>query len=69
MKCNVGTTDRVLRIIAGIVIIVAGLYFRKWWGLIGLIPLLTSIFAWCPLYTPFGISTRCKKDEEDFKSE
>jgi hypothetical protein len=59
MKCNVGTTDRIIRIIVGVVIIALGLIFRSWWGLIGLIPLLTGAVGVCLLYIPFGINT-CK---------
>jgi len=61
MKCNVGTTDRVIRIIVGIVIIALGVYFNSWWGLIGIIPLVTGLFKWCPVYIPFKISTVCEK--------
>ncbi|MBD3386224.1 DUF2892 domain-containing protein [candidate division KSB1 bacterium] len=62
MKKNMGKTDRILRIIAGIIILVAGLYFKSWWGLIGLIPLGTALIRWCPLYVPFKISTEKKGD-------
>lgn len=58
MTCNMGSTDRILRGIAGVAIIAAGLYFTSWWGLIGLIPLGTAFVGWCPAYVPFGISTR-----------
>jgi len=61
MKCNVGKTDRVIRIIIGLVIIALGFYFNSWWGIVGLIPLLTGIVKWCPLYIPFKISTVCEK--------
>ena len=57
MKCNVGQTDRLLRIIIGLVILVLGYIYSSWWGLIGLIPLLTGLFRWCPAYLPFKIST------------
>jgi sulfite exporter TauE/SafE len=57
MKKNMGKTDRTLRIIAGIIILAAGLYLKSWWGLIGLIPLGTALIGWCPLYVPFKIST------------
>jgi len=63
MKCNVGVTDAVLRIVAGIVVIVFGWYYKSWWGAIGLIPLLTGIFRWCPLYIPLKISTVKEKKE------
>ena len=60
MTCNMGRGDRVFRGILGIAILVAGIYFQSWWGLIGLIPLGTSIFAWCPMYVPFKINTGAK---------
>jgi len=58
MKSNVGTVDRIIRIIVGIAIAAAGIYFRNWLGLIAVIPLATGVFAFCPLYAPFGLSTR-----------
>lgn len=57
MKCNVGKTDRVLRIVVGLAIVGAGVYFQNWWGAVGVIPLVTGLFRWCPAYLPFGIST------------
>ncbi len=63
MRCNVGTTDRLLRIVLGLVIILAGLYFQSWWGLIGLIPLVTGALRLCPLYSVLGLST-CKTEEQ-----
>lgn len=59
MKQNVGTVDRVIRVILGLAIIGLGIGFKSWLGLIGLVPLLTAAIGWCPLYLPFGIST-CK---------
>lgn len=57
MKINVGSTDRMLRVIAGIVILAAGFYFGSWWGAVGLIPLFTGLFRFCPLYTMLGMNT------------
>ena len=59
MKQNVGSTDRTLRMIAGIAIIAAGVYYGSWWGAIGAVPLLTAALGWCPAYVPLGISS-CK---------
>jgi hypothetical protein len=64
MKINVGTIDRVLRIVAGIAILGAGCYFKSWWGLIGLAPLFTGIFRFCPGYLPFGLNTCAKPNEK-----
>lgn len=58
MKKNMGKTDRWIRVIIGLAIIATGIYFKSWWGLIGIIPLATSLISTCPLYLPFGISTR-----------
>ena len=57
MKCNVGKTDRVFRIIMGIIIILAGFYYQSWWGAVGIVPILTGSIRWCPAYIPFGFST------------
>ena len=61
MNANVGTIDRVVRIVAGLAFLGAGYYFKSWWGLIGIVPLLTGIFRFCPAYLPFGLST-CRRN-------
>lgn len=58
-KKNVGNVDRVIRIVLGIGMIGAGIYYGSWLGAIGAVPLLTGIFGTCGLYSLFGIST-CK---------
>ena len=63
MKCNMGQNDRVLRGVLGLAILVAGLYYQSWWGVIGIIPLMTSIIGWCPAYVPFRINTGSKAEE------
>lgn len=58
MKINVGSMDRILRIIAGLVLIAltaAGIIGV--WGWIGVAPLLTGIFRFCPAYALLGVST------------
>jgi hypothetical protein len=63
MKCNVGPGDRWFRILGGLfVIIVLGWFFKSWWALIGLVPLLTGIFRFCPLYLPLKIDTSKKQN-------
>lgn len=59
MKCNVGTTDRVIRIILGLVIIGLGVAYNSWLGAIGVVPIFTAAIGWCPIYLPIGVST-CK---------
>jgi hypothetical protein len=62
MKCNVGKTDKMFRIILGIVIILAGFYFKSWWGAVGVIPIVTCFVRWCLAYVLFGLST-CKEEK------
>lgn len=58
MTPNIGSTDKILRIVAGLAIIGAGVYLQSWWGAVGAVPLLTALIGWCPAYAPFGLSTR-----------
>lgn len=60
MIANVGGADKVVRIVTGVVILGLGLAFKSYWGLVGLLPLLTGLLGFCPAYLIFGIST-CKK--------
>jgi hypothetical protein len=62
MKLNVGTIDRLLRIILGLIIAILGVVFENWWGLIGVVLIATGLFRFCPLYLPLKIST-VKKEE------
>lgn len=61
MKKNVGFADSVVRIIVAGVIIALGFGYHSWWGLLGLLPLITGLLSFCPLYYFLGISTRPKK--------
>lgn len=62
MQCNVGKTDKLLRISAGIALLGLGASgVIGWWGLIGVVPLATGLLNWCPAYTLLGIKT-CKTD-------
>lgn len=58
MKSNVGGIDRTLRILAGLVLIALTLAGQIGvWGWIGVVPLATGIFKFCPAYSLFGMST------------
>ena len=62
MQCNVGGIDRILRITVGaLLVILAITNMIGIWGWIGLIPMATGIFRFCPAYPLLGIKT-CKKD-------
>jgi len=60
MKPNVGALDRIIRVVIGLGLL--SLLFvlegnARWWGLIGVVPLLTAAIGWCPAYVPFGLSS------------
>ncbi|AZV94566.1 DUF2892 domain-containing protein [Kerstersia gyiorum] len=58
MKSNVGGMDRVLRVVIGLVLIVlAAAGVIGWWGWLGVLPLLTGLARYCPLYRLLGLST------------
>jgi len=65
MKHNVGGIDRALRIIVGLVLVGLAVSDRMgytqtigYWGWIGIIPLVTGLVSWCPLYLPIGFSSK-----------
>ncbi|MDO4450616.1 MAG: DUF2892 domain-containing protein [Moraxella sp.] len=64
MKINVGKPDKIARIVLGVVIIGLGVAFGSWWGVIGLVPLLTGLINFCPIYHLLGMST-CKTCHSD----
>ena len=58
MKLNVGGIDRILRIVVGIVLIgLAATGTVGWWGWLGVVPLATGLFRFCPMYRLLGMST------------
>ena len=62
MEKNVGSVDKVFRVIIGLGLL--SLLFileghARWWGLIGIAPILTVVTGWCPGYSLIGVST-CK---------
>lgn len=58
MKTNVGGIDRILRIVLGLVLIALTLTGTIGvWGWIGVVPLATAAFGFCPLYTVLGFSS------------
>lgn len=58
MKVNVGSLDRVLRIVVGLVLVgLAATGTVGVWGWIGVVPLATGLFRFCPAYTLLGINT------------
>ncbi|AUO15661.1 YgaP family membrane protein [Clostridium taeniosporum] len=64
MKCNVGRTEQIIRIVIGISIVLIGLYFRNWWGIIGLVPIITGSIRYCPISNILRISTCDIKEKQ-----
>ena len=59
---NVGSIDKVVRFILGLILLSLFFFMKgnlKYLGLIGLVPILTATISFCPLYSIFGIKT-CK---------
>ncbi len=62
MNINVGTLDRTLRIGGGLALLVAAATGAIGaWGWIGLVPLVTGLFRFCPVYPLLGINTCTSK--------
>jgi hypothetical protein len=60
MTQNIGGIERIVRIVAGLVLIaLAATGTVGWWGWLGLVPLATGLMGWCPPYSLLGINT-CK---------
>jgi hypothetical protein len=60
MSTNVGSVDRILRIIVGIALLAFAFMSANpyaWIGYIGIVPILTAAIGWCPAYTLLGIQT------------
>ena len=60
MKPNVGSVDRVIRVVLGLALLSLIFFLEgnaRWWGLIGVAPIATAFMRWCPAYLPFGINT------------
>ncbi|ADN08076.1 YgaP family membrane protein [Sulfurimonas autotrophica] len=63
MCINVGKADRIIRVVLGLGLIAYGLLAQNYIVAgIGVIPLLTAVFGFCPFYPLFKLNTGCKKD-------
>ena len=64
MTQNVGGIDRILRIVAGLVLIgLAATGTVGWWGWLGIVLLATGAIGWCPPYAIFGFNTCAMKSK------
>jgi len=58
MKNNEGGMDRMVRIVAGLVLLgLMAMGTIGWWGWLGIVPLATGLIGWCPAYTLLGMNT------------
>jgi hypothetical protein len=57
MKKNTRSVDRLIRVVLGVALIIVGVVLKSWWGALGLIPLVTGIVGYCPLYALLRTST------------
>lgn len=57
MHHNVGGIDQILRIVLGVVICTIGVIYNNWWGMVGLIPLVTGTMSLSQLYNLVGLSS------------
>ena len=60
MKTNEGTVDRTLRVVVGLAVL--ALFFviegpNRYWALIGVVPVLTGLMGYCPVYSLLGLNT------------
>lgn len=58
MKENVGSMDQYIRYAAGLAILSAGVAYESMWGLLGIVPIMTALLAWCPPYALLGLMTK-----------
>jgi hypothetical protein len=57
MSCNVGSIDRIIRILAGLALIAWALMGGPVWAWVGVVPLATGVFKRCPAYSLLGLNT------------
>lgn len=62
MRVNVGTVDRIIRVVIGVIAGIIAVYLGNLWslipGLVAVIALSTALSGRCGLYTLFGVNTR-----------
>ena len=69
MQQNIGTIDRIIRTVVGsTLIILALLNVIGWWGWLGIVPILSAVFRYTPVYGLLGISTDKKKSSSSSAS-
>jgi len=64
MKCNVGRTERIIRIVASLAFMALGAGWWKGFYAVGAVVFITAVIAWCPVTASLGIST-CREEEQE----
>jgi hypothetical protein len=62
MKCNIGKTERLIRVVGGLMLMGAGIFFGGLWAILGVVVMATALVGWCPVSAMLGISS-CRGDE------
>jgi len=62
MKCNIGKTERIIRVAGGLLLTGAGIFIGGLWAILGVIGTLTGLVGWCPVSAVLGLSS-CRDNE------
>jgi hypothetical protein len=62
MKCNIGKTERIIRVAGGLLLTGAGIFIGGLWAILGVIVMLTALVGWCPVSAVLGLSS-CRDNE------
>jgi hypothetical protein len=57
MVKNMGSVDRLIRLVVGAAILIVGIIAGSWWALLGAVLIVTGFLKFCPLYLPFRFNT------------
>lgn len=63
MVKNMGSVDRLIRLVLGLVILLISIGAKSWWALLGIVLVATALLKSCPLYLPFRFSTNKHKTQ------
>ena len=66
---NIGKSERIVRVVLGVLIIGWGVAAKNWWGAVGLVFVLTGLIGWCGLYQLMGTCCPFSKKSGDSKGE
>jgi len=64
MKCNVGKTERIIRIVASLAFMALGAGWWQGFYVVGAVVFITAMIGWCPVTAALGIST-CREEEQE----